>query len=326
MKQIRLCAVLAAEAVVLLLFGLLQIRFFEKFSDIAAFPFEQIGLMLRALSLSGPAGNVLAILLYCLFSLAPLAVYAVLWEKQRQKGVDMFLIVLSILLFPVNYFMVNPGLLQTDVPGSGKWMLGSVFYSVLFGYLILRFLTVYIRADAARLQQGLQLLLGFLNMIFVYAVCGQELKTLITSVRTVQSTNSTSGIDMGFFYGTSQLTLTYLFLVLRFLVNALPYILDIAVVFLAIRVLKELAADRYSDDSVRAVEKLAGFCAAALGITVTADMIFNVLQLICRRHLYQIDFTVVIPVVSIVFVLAVLLLAKYVKDDQKLKLENDLFI
>lgn len=36
--------------------------------------------------------------------------------------------------------------------------------------------------------------------------------------------------------------------------------------------------------------------------------------------------TVAVPVVSVIFVLAVLLLARYIQEDQKLKQDNDLFI
>lgn len=326
MRRSWFCIVIAAEALVFILLGFLQIRFSETFSAVAAFPFEQIGLGLRKLSLSGPAGNVLAIILYGLFSLIPCAVYGVLRRKHRETHIDLLLILLSVLLFVVNYYMINPGLLQTGVPASGKWMLGSVFYSVLFGYLVLRLLHIYSKADVKKLQQGLQILLGFLNVVFVYAACGQEFGTLLSSIQTVQSGNSSSGIEGGFIYDALDIRLTYLFLVLRFLINVLPYILDIAVVFLSLRVLKELMADRYSDGAVNAVQKLAEFCAVSLGITVIADMAFNVLQLICSRRLYQMNFTVHIPVVPIVFVLAVMLLVRYVRENQKLKQEHDLFI
>lgn len=325
MKRNWFYAVLAAEAIVCILLGLLQMQFSGMFTAIAAFPFEQAGMGLRRLSLSGTAGNVLAIVLYCLFSLLPCGIYVMLRRKRREKPVDILLPGLSVLLFAVNYYMVNPGLLQTGQTGAGKWLPGSVFYSVLFGYLVLRLLSVYSKAQIKKLQQGLYVLLGFLNMIFVYAVCGREFSALLTAIRTVQDGNSAFAMD-GNLFSASPLTFTYIFLVLRFLVNALPYLLDIAVVFLAARVLKELEKNRYSETAVTAVQKLADFCAVSLGIAVSVEMAFNVLQFLCSGRLYQMDFTVYIPVVPVVFVLAVLLLAKYVREDQKLKQEHDLFI
>lgn len=325
MKRNWFYAVLAAEAIVCILLGLLQKEFPGMFTAIAAFPFEQVGLGLRRLSLSGAAGNVLAIILYGLFSLLPCGIYVMLRRKHREKPVDVLLPGMSVLLFAVNYYMVNPGLLQTGQTGAGKWLVGSVFYSVLFGYLVLRLLCVYRKAQIRKLQQGLYVLLGFLNMIFVYAVCGQEFSALLTAIQTVQDGNSAFAMDGNLLFA-SPLTFTWVFLVLRFLVNALPYLLDIAVVFLAARVLKELEEDRYSQEAVTAVQKLADFCALSLGIAVSVEMAFNVLQFLCSGRLYQMDFTVYIPVVPVVFVLAVLLLAKYVREDQKLKQEHDLFI
>ena len=61
-------------------------------------------------------------------------------------------------------------------------------------------------------------------------------------------------------------------------------------------------------------------------ITVSADVVFNILQMIFHERLYQTDIVIRVPVISIVFVLAVLLFARYVREDQKLKQENDLFI
>ena len=60
--------------------------------------------------------------------------------------------------------------------------------------------------------------------------------------------------------------------------------------------------------------------------TIVADILFNLLQLFFQKQLYQINYVVQFPVFSIVFVLAVLLFARYIKEMQELKEENDLFI
>ena len=60
--------------------------------------------------------------------------------------------------------------------------------------------------------------------------------------------------------------------------------------------------------------------------TIVADILFNLLQLFFQKQLYQINYVVQVPVFSIVFVLAVLLFARYIKEMQELKEENDLFI
>lgn len=67
-------------------------------------------------------------------------------------------------------------------------------------------------------------------------------------------------------------------------------------------------------------------CTKALYITATVDVAFNVLQVLFHASLYQMDIVIHVPVFSIVFVLAVLLFARYMHEDQKLKQEHDLII
>ena len=83
----------------------------ESLASLAAFPFAQIGLGLRWLSLSGAVGNGLAIGLYVLLSLIPLIALGVIWRRGKLRQADALRAVLSALLFWVLYLMVNPGLL-----------------------------------------------------------------------------------------------------------------------------------------------------------------------------------------------------------------------
>lgn len=101
---------LLLEAVICVIFALPQIQLSGMFTTITAFPFEQIGWGLRQLSLSGAAGNLAAVVFYLLLSLLPCAVYCFLWAKKRLCRADWLLIIMSALLFFVNYYMINPGL------------------------------------------------------------------------------------------------------------------------------------------------------------------------------------------------------------------------
>lgn len=326
MRKKRFAYVLVAEAVICIIFYLLQMNHSATFSAAAAFPFEQIGLGLRALSLSGAAGNALAVFLYLFIALIPAGIWFFLRKRQKAYRVDGSLIFISILLFPVLYYMINPALFGSNVPGTGKWILGCTFYSVLLGYLILRILKMYSCAGVPKLQSGLKLILCFLNIAFVYLSFGQRLGTMLQAVRKVQSDNAVPQLWFSLFPSSSQLTPTFFFLVLHYIVNVLPYLLDIVTVFLAIDLLDALAFDRYSDRAVKAAENLSGFCVKALTATVIADIAFNLLQVMFHKQLYQLDVVIVIPVFSVVFVLAALLFARYIHEDQKLKNEHDLFI
>ena len=129
--------------------------------------------------------------------------------------IDFTLFLLSVLLFVVLYYMINPGLMGFAVPGTGKWSLGSTFYSVLLGYLLIRALLKYRNAGAKKLQEGLWLLLGAVNIVLVYGIFGQELGSLLLNLETVQKGNTGITLSDGFF-AYSDLNTTYLFLFVRF--------------------------------------------------------------------------------------------------------------
>lgn len=128
------------------------------------------------------------------------------------------------------------------------------------------------------------------------------------------------------FYYFSNLTPTYVFLFLNFAVRILPYVLNIIVVFLARRLLAAMKEDLYQEESVKLAEKLSHFCVWTLASTIGLGAVFNLLQLFFQSSLYQIEYVVAVPVFSLAFVLAVLLFAKYIREMQRLKEDNDLFI
>ena len=119
MKEKHLLTLLSIEAAACVLFCILQRSVSGFFSTIVAFPFEQLGEGLRALSLSGGAGNAAAILFYVLLSLIPAGIWLILKKKQKTMPIDFTLFLLSVLLFVVLYYMINPGLMGFAVPGTG---------------------------------------------------------------------------------------------------------------------------------------------------------------------------------------------------------------
>ena len=76
MKQ-KLNWILLVEAAALVVYCVLGQTFDNAFTSIMAFPFEQIALSLRAFSVAGVAGNIIAIVIYCAICLAPAAYFVV---------------------------------------------------------------------------------------------------------------------------------------------------------------------------------------------------------------------------------------------------------
>ena len=168
-------------------------------------------------------------------------------------------------------------------------------------------------------------MLGVLNVVFVYAIFGQELGQWLQNIETVQNGNSGVTINDGFIT-SSTLTVTYIFLFLHFLMGILPYILNIVIIFLSRQLLVGLKENPYQEETIRQTKMLAEVCMRSVMVTIVADILFNLLQLFFQKQLYQINYVVQFPVFSIVFVLAVLLFTRYIKEMQELKEENDLFI
>ena len=325
MKERHLFTLLSVEAAACVLFCILQRSLSGLFSTLIAFPFEQIGAGLRVLSLSGAVGNVVAIILYMLLGNYPAGIWGFLHWRKKSEPLDFMLLVISALLFVTLYYMINPGLLSTGVPGTGKcpWEVLSI---PSFWVTCLSAFCFIIRMQERRnWQKGLWFLLGTVSVVLVYGIFGQELGGLLQNLETVQKGNTGIELSDGFFT-FSNLTPTYVFLFLNFAVRILPYVLNIIVVFLARRLLAAMKEDLYQEESVKLAEKLSHFCVWTLASTIGLGAVFNLLQLFFQSSLYQLEYVVAVPVFSLAFVLAVLLFAKYIREMQRLKEDNDLFI
>lgn len=324
MKKTLYIGVLIVEAMICVALCVFGNMSGENIAHVMAFPFAPIGEGLRAMSLSGSVGNVAAIILYVGLSLLPLGVLLFHASKRSLHWEDSLLVVLIPLLFVVLYEMINPGIIPLGPSELGmmgadvrKAMLGCVVYSVLVGYLVLRALRLFFCAGKEQLQSYVSLLLGLLNVIFVYMVFGGCLQKFLQTVESTKASNQ--GTEDG-------LTLTYVFLFLQMLVDALPYLLDIMIVFVSQHMLQELGKDAYSLEAMEAAEKLSKACGISLKVTILSIVVFNLLQLLCAKNLRVLNGFVNIPILSIILVLAALLVAKLVTEGKRLKDDNDMFI
>ncbi|MBR3825740.1 MAG: hypothetical protein IKJ39_11165 [Lachnospiraceae bacterium] len=324
MKKKIYLGILIFEAIVCVIFCVLGTISGENVADMMVFPFATIGKGLRALSLSGSVGNIVAIILYGGISLLPLGLVLFHAKKKILHAEDILLVALCPLLFAVLYEMINPGsiimgpeelgMLSADVRNG---MLGCIVYSLLVGYLVLCALRLFFCAEKEKLQSYVSLMLGLLNMILVYMIFGACLQKFLQTMESTKAANQ--GTEDG-------LTLTYVILVLQMLTDALPYVLDMVIVFACQHMLQELQKDAYSEETMEAAGKLTRVCGMSLKVTILSIAAFNILQLLCAKHLRVINGFVNIPILSIVLVLTALLVAKLVTEGKKLKDDNDMFI
>jgi hypothetical protein len=314
MKRKSLFVLLGCESVLLVARAILTSFNKAAFSSIPAFPFEQIADGLKALSQAGKTGSGLALALWIGISLIPslFALKAGRGKETTAERVSLF--ILSGVLLVSLYGMINPGVFsplstgfQTGFIPVIKAVLGVCIWSVIVLYIILRMLRSFRSGDIGRLLKYLRIVLFVLCAFFtaaIFVTCAGE---LIAALKETQK-----GLDA-------------VFAVLRFFAASVPYVSDVIITVSAIGLLDTaLGEDRAG--IVGSAEKLGRACCIALGITAASTACFNVLQMILMRRLSDIDAGVDIPVVSIAFTLIVLLVARLLAENKRLRDDNDMFI
>lgn len=326
---------LAAEAVFCIIFCLCNFSSADILVTASSFPFEQIGSLLRALSLTGDPGsglapgNGLALAIYVGLCLLPSLFLLDLVRRSAFKPEDSLLGLLSLILFPVLYLMINPSSLEklfsaqmTVVQDSEtlfpiyKAILGGTVWSVVIGYLILRTLRLFYRSGQAKLWGYLEKLLALLAGLFVLAAFGSCFGELLSSISSLRAGNTDGG----------GLSADYIFLVLRFIVDVLPWLASIVTVHFLFELISQHKREPYSKETVLAAGRLSRFCVFSLAAVILSNLSYHLLQLLCARILRNISGIISIPVVSICFVLTVLLFTRLLAENHQLKSDNELFI
>ena len=313
-RSILLLAVLAVACVALVLS---PISLADTFTFAMSFPFSQIGSGLRWLSLSGGLGNAFAIVLYVAVCILP-ALASFLIRSKRAE--DVMLIFISVVLFFVMYYMINPGRLPTLMVGRTpleQALLGGAVHSLLLAYGVIRILRLFESAVSHKLGRYIGIILHLLNILFVFVVFGHHFAQMLDAFAALEAANTMPGQQLG---------VTYVFLFLQHLINALPYVLNIWVVFAAWRLIKAISADPYSEEAISAANGMSRVCAVALTMSVFSIAGFNLLQLLFIGSLHTVNTSINFPATSILFVLGALLLARYIAQNKRLKDENDQFV
>lgn len=270
----------------------------EGVFELLSFPLEKSADFLGSLSLSGAFGNAIAVVLYALICLIP--VFVLLFRISRKTFVktDSILVLMSAVLFAVIYLLINPSEMGLHGMGEEASMVAFSFWSLLVGYLVLKFAEILKNTEGKRTEKLLSVVLKIIGAVFMFALCTSEFTKAEVGIVTVFSA----------------------------LNSVLPAILGIRTVFFALDLLTEFSLDRYSENTVREAEKLSRFCILALELTVGVSALLSVLQLRFINELSSVNFSVDIPLVSIGFILLLLMLSGFIKESKALKEDNDSFI
>ncbi len=270
----------------------------EGVFDLLSFPLEKSADFLGSLSLSGSVGNAIAVVIYALICLIP--VFVLLFRISRKTFVktDSILVLMSAVLFAVIYLLINPSEMGAHGMVEEASMVAFSFWSLLVGYLVLKFAEILKNTEGKRTEKLLSVVLKIIGAVFMFALCTSEFTKAEVGIVTVFSA----------------------------LNSVLPALLGIRTVFFALDLLTEFSLDRYSENTVREAEKLSRFCILALELTVGISALLSVLQLRFINELSSVNFSVEIPLVSIGFILLLLMLSGFIKESKALKEDNDSFI
>jgi len=279
---------------------------------ILSFPYMHIANGLRALSLSGVAGNVVAIALYISLCMTPIWLLPLI---KRKKPEDAMLPLISIVLFIVMYYMINPGFIPishgtASIEGA---LLGGVVHSLIFSYGVIRILRLTIFASSHTLGQYMAVVLHVVCILLVFTIFGMQLSQMLDALQSVANGNS----------GNPQLGFTRVFIMFRYVAGAAIHVIHVAIVFAALRLVAAFSCDKYSHDTLNAARLVSKLCVVSLVAGVVVAVGVNLLQLVFIRRLAVVDTSLHIPVMSMICVLSALLMTRYMAESKELKDEND---
>ena len=325
MKHKYFISGLILEASFCVLMAVLSAFNSASFSGALAFPFEQIAFFLRILSLKGGVLNGAALLLYALISLLPV-LYLLSHRKKGLHREDWLLPVLSALIFLTLYLMINPHLfakfLQPQVFSAGeslpvaKAILGGTIYSGFAAYFGCTILKKLSSANIVQLQKYINFAFVSLAAVLVVDLFGISLQNLFVAIRQM----NTMSVD------SSILFLSKVFAIAGYIVKGLPLIFNISIIYFLLRFLSGCFTQAYSETIAHKAKPLHTVCKYALLVTVLSYFGFNLGQLAFSKYLLHTNYTLDLPLLSIIFVLAALIFTRIIEENHKLKQDNDSFI
>ena len=300
------------------------------------FPWEQLGQLLRRLSLSGGAGNTASWILFLATGACPLfAVFFLLRRRQSCKA-DFLLTALSAALFAGLWFFINPSYIDrylSPMPGESfaKYALAAVIDSLLLTWMLLRFLLRMEEGPSAkvgrspedgRFRRKLLFLLRMLLNLYAPALAvslvvqgGTEFRESLAALR---ESNTGSGDFL--------LTLSTLFLALQAIMGLLPAMAQIALFLMTGLFLHSFEKEPFGPKSCLRMEQLKKTSGRLLLLILLANVSFNVLQLLLSRFLLSSYHRILFPLQEIIVMLGIRTLSFLYLESKRLKEDNDMFI
>lgn len=281
----------------------------------AAFPYAQLGAVLRGLSLSGKAGNIAAWALLILTAGLPLIWLIYARTRRAWRAEDGLPALIACLLVPALYGAVNPewlaGALGFPEASLAVAAVAACLNAMWIAYIALRVLRrTRENGEQALLKDMDAILLAGMAALVAAAFCGvpAALRGQLAQV----AAGNTGGLGM---------TKTLIFW--GALVDEIPLMGDFWALAEARRL---ICARRAGESGLREAEALARRSSLAIAATVLSQAALNLVVALTARWNRAIQLNVNLPVGELTIALALMLAARGIAENKRLRDDSALFI
>lgn len=254
-------------------------------------PFVSFGKGLRALSLSGSAGNGAAIALYVLFCSIPALVALVAFCRDKKfTASKLLLVLLSAYLFAMIYLLINPNVICFSVELTADMrerFLSVLYVGMAFAFYGLLLLSVCVRLvrkakrEDAAFYRTVRLLCAFTGCVLAFLFFGVELADMIGTLR-----NGVADAIVG---------------AVTLLLHGALYGLLFAAAFFAYVGVEGLKTSLFAAENAALLRKISRLCLADFLGGIAVCVILNILNLALTPVLCNVrfDFTVSVWVAAV---------------------------
>lgn len=315
MKRKTLILILILEAALIAGLVYLSRQYPAWFTSVWSIPMEQIAGGLKALSGTGAFGNGLALAVLAGIALIPV-IFALRYPRGRETLAERItLAVMAPVVLIVLWNMIHPGNVRpTEGTGSDAFLqvvraaLSLIIWSVVILFVVLRLIRLFRAGKREQLLRYFRILLAISCMAFT-AELAVTLMNAVPAPAT-DGSQSTQDIIAGIF---------------RLAAGVVPPVFDI-VILIRVMDLIRIAETEEQEGLAETAKRVSGISCIALAVSTGLCALYHVVQLLLMPGLTDLNVTVDIPVVSIVFVVVILLFTRLLVENRQLREDNSLFI
>ncbi len=314
MNRKKQILIMILEVAVLILVRCLARQSSEQGFSILSYPFVLLADLLGAQASAGTFGSGLAAALWIGISILPAA--AALRKGAQSIGLPerLALFFLSLTLAVCLYGMAVPAKIwprAAELGAEAETVVRYVLVSAICSAAILWFVLYLIRRFRSGGWDGLLRSAGVLSCVICVFLTAAVAIAVSDCVLSIAETK-----QIGFEAAVT---------ILRCLVQIIPMILNVAVL---LRGMELLVALRDADEAsiVPAAEHLSRICCIALGLSAALQAAFNLVQVVFARCLSNVSVNAEFSLTGLALTVLVLLFARMVIENKKLRDDNSLFI